>query len=267
MILVTGASGILGSQIIRKLHTDNKSVRAIKRSTSDISWTKDINDSIEWNETDILDIINLDKAFEGITHVVHCAALISFDNSNDQQMHHVNIEGTKNVLALCEKHHIQKLIYISSVAALGRSSNADIINEDAKWESSNLNTAYANSKYLAELEVWRAQEEPLPKQPSNYEFVADLVVEGAGTFEVLEGNRVKLVGHDSDFRFTRAKDVIGEDTRYSVDVTNQDSGAVHNVVVFAMSETDARDKAVHLVSNRESVNSDQLLAADPKAVK
>jgi len=107
---------------------------------------------------------------------------------------------------------------------------------------------------------------PLPKQPANYEFVADLVVDG-GTLEVLEGNRVKLVGHDSDFRFTGDRDVIGEDTRYSVDVTNQDSGAVHNVVVFAMSETDARDRAVDLVSKRESVNSDQLLAADPKAVK
>lgn len=161
MILVTGASGIVGSQIIRKLHADNKAVRAIKRSSSDVSWTKDINDSIEWVETDILDIIGLDKAFEGITHIVHCAAVVSFDNNNDPKMNNVNIEGTKNVLALCEKYHIQKLIYISSVATLGRPSNDGIVTEDSKWESSTLNTAYANSKYLAELEVWRAQEEGL----------------------------------------------------------------------------------------------------------
>lgn len=161
MILVTGGSGILGSQIIRGLQTDNKAVRAIKRSTSDISWTSDINGDIQWIESDILDIIGLDKAFEDITHVIHCAAVVSFDNSNDLQMNNVNIEGTKNILVLCQKYNIQKLIYISSVAALGRSSNADIITEDAKWESSDLNTAYANSKYLAELEVWRAQEEGL----------------------------------------------------------------------------------------------------------
>ncbi len=161
MILVTGASGIVGSQIIRQLVSEKKTVKALKRNNSDISWTSDINNSIEWVESDILDITKLDKAFTGVTHVVHCAAIVSFDNSNDAQMHNVNIEGTKNMLALCQKHAIKKLVYISSVAALGRPSNATIITEEIKWETSNLNTAYANSKYLAELEVWRAQEEGL----------------------------------------------------------------------------------------------------------
>ncbi len=161
MILVTGGSGVVGAQVIKKLIEQKIAVRATKRSSSDISWTSDINNSIEWVECDILDLPTLDKSFEGITHVVHCAAIVSFNNSIDSQMHQVNIEGTKNILALCQKHNVKKLVYISSVAALGRASNATIISENTKWEYSSLNTAYANSKYLAELEVWRAQEEGL----------------------------------------------------------------------------------------------------------
>lgn len=161
MILVTGASGLLGSQIIRQLLKTEKSVRATKRSNSNTSWTNDINNKIDWFEADMLDFLGLDKAFEKVTKVVHCAAIISFDNSMDSVMHNVNIEGTKNILALCEKHGIQKLIYISSVAALGRSLQKEVITESAKWVSSELNTAYSMSKYLAELEVWRASEEGL----------------------------------------------------------------------------------------------------------
>lgn len=162
MILITGASGVLGSQIVRELLNTNKLVRAIKRKASNLRWTQDINKNIDWVEANMLDIMSLDKAFAGVSHVIHCAAIVSFDNSNDAQMHEVNVEGTKNILALSQKHNIEKFIYISSVAALGRFSNSEIITEDAKWESSNLNTAYAQTKYLAELEVWRAQEEGLP---------------------------------------------------------------------------------------------------------
>ena len=161
MILVTGASGLVGSQIIRQFVNEKKNVRGLKREESNISWLDDISDSIEWFNGDILDFLNIEKAFEGVTHVVHCAAVVSFDNSKDALMHEVNVEGTKNVLALCDKYNIQKLVYISSVAALGRSYKANFITEDAKWVQSSLNTSYAVSKYHAELEVWRAQEEGL----------------------------------------------------------------------------------------------------------
>jgi len=162
MILVTGASGIVGAQLIRTLVDDQKEIKALKRGSSDTSWTSDINNKVEWVEADLLDLYALEKAFDGITHVVHCAAVVSFDNSNDQYMHNVNVEGTKNILALCQKFAIEKLVYISSVAALGRPSKTETISEETKWEASHLNTAYATSKYLAELEVWRAQEEGLP---------------------------------------------------------------------------------------------------------
>ncbi len=162
MILVTGASGIVGAAIIKQLHKEKKAIRALKRSASDTTWTQDINSAIEWVEADILDIMGLDKAFDKVTHVIHCAAIVSFDNSNNNLMHTINVEGTKNLLTLSQKHNIQKFVFISSVAALGRNTKTQKITENTKWEESPLNTAYANSKYLAELEVWRAQEEGLP---------------------------------------------------------------------------------------------------------
>ena len=162
MILVTGATGIVGTQILKQLVAQNQAVKALKRSNSDTSWTTAINHKIHWIEADILDLLALDKAFEGVSRVIHCAAVISFDNRNDAHMQHVNIEGTKNVLDLAQKHNIKKLVHISSVAALGRKTDHQEITEQAQWEASPLNTAYATSKYLAELEVWRAQEEGLP---------------------------------------------------------------------------------------------------------
>ena len=198
MILVTGASGILGSQIIRELLNANKSVRAIKRKSSDLSWTHDINQNIDWVEANILDIISLEKAFDEITYVIHCAAIVSFDNSNDAHMHQVNVEGTKNILTLSQKYRVEKFIYISSVAALGRSSKADVITEEAKWELSNLNTAYANTKYLAELEVWRAQEEGLPTiilNPSVIIGPGDLSSSSLNLFKhIVKGNPMYPIG-------------------------------------------------------------------------
>ncbi len=196
MILVTGATGIIGAQILRELVRDNKSVKAIKRASSDTSWTRDINDSVEWIISDVLDIINLDKAFEGVTHVIHCAAIVSFDNSSNRSMHTINIEGTKNMLALSQKHNIQKFIHISSVAALGKENNASVVTENTKWETFTLNTAYGVSKYLSELEVWRAQEEGLPTIILN-----PSVVIGPGNWNKSSVKLIKHVYSKSPFYF------------------------------------------------------------------
>ncbi|MCB0494749.1 MAG: SDR family NAD(P)-dependent oxidoreductase [Cyclobacteriaceae bacterium] len=161
MILVTGATGIVGMQVVRDLVEKGYTVRAIRRKSSNVSWLADIDEKIEWIEADVVDLPSLEKAFKEVTHVIHCAAVVSFDNSNDQLMKKVNIEGTQNMLALSQKHFVKKFIHISSVAAIGRSSNNAFITEETKWTQSSLNTAYAVSKYQSELEVWRAQEEGL----------------------------------------------------------------------------------------------------------
>ncbi len=76
-------------------------------------------------------------------------------------MFRTNIEGTANVVNLAIENKISKLLYVSSVAAIGRVKNGATVTEKQKWEESPLNTNYAISKYHAEMEVWRGMGEGL----------------------------------------------------------------------------------------------------------
>ena len=69
------------------------------------------------------------------------------------------MEGTRHVVDACLDQKIPKIIYISSVAALGRQKGMTIADEETKWIESDLNSDYGESKYLAELEMFRGKEE------------------------------------------------------------------------------------------------------------
>ena len=76
-------------------------------------------------------------------------------------MHQTNLEVTANITNVCLKHKIEKLIHISSIAAIGKETGKTVLHEDSKWENEDLQSAYGLSKYRSELEVWRAQAEGL----------------------------------------------------------------------------------------------------------
>jgi nucleoside-diphosphate-sugar epimerase len=157
MVLVTGGTGFLGAYIIKELVDTGHAVRAIRRSNAyPLFIPKEIIDRVEWIPGDILDTIALEEAMEGAETVIHAAAKISFAGNERRQMFKTNIEGTANVVNIALEKKIKKLVYISSVSALGRSANGKSINEGKQWEETRLNTNYAISKYHAEMEVWRA---------------------------------------------------------------------------------------------------------------
>lgn len=161
MIFLTGCNGLIGSFIARKLLSENYRIKALKRPASDMSLVSDIYDRIEWVEGDLSDIQLIDKYLEGIDTIIHCAAMISFSSSHKHAMFRSNVEGTANMVNLALKNHVKRFCYISSVAALGRKKNTELIDETSVWEESSNNTFYARTKYLAELEVWRGIEEGL----------------------------------------------------------------------------------------------------------
>lgn len=172
MYLVTGGSGFLGAYVVCTLLQQGHTVKAIKRTSSnlnDFDWVarqffaESGNKSLEqltWIEADILDIVALDEAFSGIDTVFHCAAEVSF-NGDLIQLFKTNQEGTANVVNACLKQGVKKLAYVSSTAALGRTDQQALIDEDTQWVDDRNNTLYAESKHLAELEVWRGVEEGL----------------------------------------------------------------------------------------------------------
>jgi nucleoside-diphosphate-sugar epimerase len=161
-ILVTGGTGFLGSYIIKALVEKGYMVRAIRRGNKLPGWiSKEILDKVEWVEGDILDVISLEEAMEGIDTVIHSAAIVSFAKKDRKQMYQVNVEGTANVVNMALEQQVKRLVHISSVAALGRTAGGGQVNEEKKWEESKVNTHYAKSKYKGELEVWRGMAEGL----------------------------------------------------------------------------------------------------------
>lgn len=162
MILVTGGTGFLGSYIIKLLIEKGYSVRAIRRSNKLPIWiSKEIFDKVEWVEGDVLDVVALEEAMEGVDIVIHSAAVVSFIKKERQNMYQVNVEGTANVVNMMLEKNVRRLVHISSVAALGRTANGGHVNEEKKWEESKVNTHYGRSKYKAELHVWRGMGEGL----------------------------------------------------------------------------------------------------------
>ncbi|MCF6279100.1 MAG: NAD-dependent epimerase/dehydratase family protein [Flavobacteriaceae bacterium] len=169
MILVTGGTGLVGSHLLYQLALQNESIVAIHRNSSDLNAVKNVftyysNDpklfaTIKWIEADIIDISSLTKAFEDITHVYHCAAMISFNASDYKNMRKVNIEGTANIVNLCIENNIKKLCFVSSIAAVGKPLTDNEITEDNEWNVEQNNYGYAITKYGAEIEVWRASQE------------------------------------------------------------------------------------------------------------
>ena len=121
----------------------------------------DIAQQVEWIEGDITDLVALEDAFTDITHVCHCAAVVSFHPRDVRPMMQVNVEGTANLVNYALDAGVQKFVHVSSIAALGRSKEASHLNESSRWETSKHNTQYAISKYLGEQEVWRGAAEGL----------------------------------------------------------------------------------------------------------
>lgn len=171
MVLVTGGTGLVGAHLALHLIENGETVRAIYRNPENIQKTKalfslykkeSLFEKIEWVSADIIAIPSLELAFENIEYVYHCAALISFDPKDEDIIRKTNIEGTANIVNFCISKNIKKLCFISSIAALGDLKEfEEIITEETEWNPEKPHSDYAISKYGAEMEVWRGQQEGL----------------------------------------------------------------------------------------------------------
>ncbi len=171
MVLVTGGTGLVGAHLLLHLVENGDIVRAIYRNLASIQKTKalflrykkeSLFEKIKWVQADITNIPSLEMAFENVKYVYHCAALISFDPKDEDLLRKTNIEGTANIVNFCVAKTVEKLCYVSSIAALGDlKENEAIITEEAEWNPEKQHSDYAISKYGAEMEIWRGQQEGL----------------------------------------------------------------------------------------------------------
>ncbi|MCB9034403.1 MAG: NAD-dependent epimerase/dehydratase family protein [Chitinophagales bacterium] len=159
MILLTGASGYLGSEIAKQLHEQNIPFKILVRTSSNIDYIKNYISKNNILHGDILDIITLEDAMKGISTIIHCAAKISYQNKDINQLYKINTEGTANVINVALAKGVKNIVHISSIAAIGAKPNKGIIDETTKFEKNDYNTQYGISKSLAEKEIYRGIQE------------------------------------------------------------------------------------------------------------
>lgn len=160
MIAVTGANGLLGSYVIRELTARGLPFVALKRKQSNTGALNDLS-VIQWRDADVTEYDELMDGLRGATSVIHTAAIVSYHKRDRQRIDKTNVEGTRNVVNACLQLNIPRLLHVSSVAALGKTKDQRIVTEESKWIEGATVSSYADSKYRAELEVWRGQEEGL----------------------------------------------------------------------------------------------------------
>ncbi|MCW3089034.1 MAG: dihydroflavonol-4-reductase [Ferruginibacter sp.] len=152
MILVTGGAGLLGGELIRQLLSQGCQVRAIYNKTPLPDFHSDLLQQFQCN---ILDVIGLEEAMQDVDEVYHCAAIVTFDPVRKWELFKINVEGTANIVNASLSAGVRKLLHVSSVAALGRIRENELISESMVWTEETNNSSYGQSKYLGEMEVWR----------------------------------------------------------------------------------------------------------------
>lgn len=159
MILLTGATGFLGSAVAATLHKNGTSFVALVRETSDLAALNDL--GIPLRYADVNDPQSLLEAFAGVDTIIHTAAVVSFQPEDRDRMMMVNGEGTANVVNMALEAGVRRLIHLSSVAALDRVDGGPVVTLADRWPEKRPNTSYGESKFAAEREVWRGQAEGL----------------------------------------------------------------------------------------------------------
>jgi len=226
MIFVTGGTGLIGSFVLQALHARGLAVRALHRGATPPGPGLP---GVEWIQGDLLDSALLASALTpDVTHVLHCAGLVSYAPQDEDALLQVNVEGTAAVVDACLLRPGIRLGYVSSVAALGQpaadpaggaSPTPRLLDETATWDLGASHPAYATSKYLAELEVWRGVAEGLSAV-----IVNPSVVLGPGDWH-RSSTRLVRYAYDEHHFYTRGqlnfvdvRDVVAHLLRLTLDL-------------------------------------------------
>ncbi|MFZ8836025.1 MAG: NAD-dependent epimerase/dehydratase family protein [Flavobacteriales bacterium] len=184
MDFVTGGTGLVGRHVVDELLRSGRQVRVLcrpetKRTTLEKFLVHCGTDQagLEWIEGSLEDVFFLEDALVNCERVFHCAALVSFHRKDAAALTQINRDGTRTLVNAMLQTGVSKLIHVSSVAALGR-KEGEPVHEDVPFEDGSDVSHYARSKFEAELEVWRGQEEGLKVLAVN-----PVIVLGAGDFD------------------------------------------------------------------------------------
>ena len=179
-VLITGATGLVGSYIARAFAKDpNLHIIATKRLYSDTKLCAEANQKIEWREGELQDIEFQESLLRDADVVVHAAGLVSYKKEDTKLLKEVNVELTSDLINGALAHNIEHFIHVSSIAAISPASPDMVIDEShGTFHPTESTTRYAKSKFEGELHVWRGAEEGL-----DVAIISPSIVLGAGFWD------------------------------------------------------------------------------------
>jgi len=185
-ILVTGATGFIGSVLVRKLAFTPDEVYILVRKTSDLTSLSDVIDKVRLVYGDITDRESLDSAMQGIDLVYHSAGLTYMGDKRNKLLYKINVEGTRNILQASLAAGVKRVVHVSSITAVGVAFDKKPLNESSEWNFHAINLEYARTKHLSEVEVASAIQKGLDCVIVNPAFVF-----GAGDINFNAGRIIK----------------------------------------------------------------------------
>ena len=151
LVLVTGATGFVGSAVARALVGRGCRVRAIARPSSLKTHLADL--PIEFVTADLNDPASLAKALEGCRYLFHVAADYRLWLKHPQEMYRTNVDGTRALMEAALAAQVERIVYTSSVAVISPYKDGRIADEATPSTLADMIGPYKRSKFLAELEV------------------------------------------------------------------------------------------------------------------
>lgn len=148
LAFVTGASGFLGSHVARVLSEQGAKLRLLVRPTSNLKNLEGLN--ADRAIGDLRDAVSLEKAISGCDTVFHVAADYRLWVRDPNEMYRSNVEGTRSLLEAARKSGVRRVVYTSSVATMGFTSDGHPADEDSPVSLADMIGHYKRSKFMAE---------------------------------------------------------------------------------------------------------------------
>jgi dihydroflavonol-4-reductase len=195
-VLVTGASGFIGSAVCRHLVQQGFRVRALHRPASDLSGLEGL--GVERHVGDLFDPEGLARAADGTRWVFHVAAVAEYWRQRPEQVIRTAVEGTRNVVRACLQAGVERLILTSSLAALGVPEHGELLTESNVFNLPVRRSPYGYAKRQAEVEAMLAAGDVL-----DVVVVNPSIVLGAGDVHRISGSLVIQAARGRTFLYTR----------------------------------------------------------------
>ena len=194
-VLVTGATGLLGSNLVHHLVKQGDEVRILKRAKTPLTVLEGLN--VEVVTGDLTDHRSLTEATKGVEGIYHCAGLISYWPPKRQRQTEVNVQGTQFLIQAAAENKVRRVVHTSSIAAIGYRPDGGEADETTRWNWGPHDIHYCTTKYLGEKEALKGIDYGLEVVITN-----PATIFGARDMNFLGGRLFKMVTKQSTIQVT-----------------------------------------------------------------